>query len=140
MVVRTLDVKKDPFGPPNGDEEILDPDLPYLCVIRALLFLGSHTRPDISFSFKLLARYSSCPTRRHWNEVKQIFCYLQGDRTKHNLPKYFFTHDLQKSGDIVVQKVRSSDNLSDLFTKALSAATLKKLVHDIEMQRVNELK
>ncbi|GJY33859.1 hypothetical protein Tco_0418328 [Tanacetum coccineum] len=38
-----------------------------------------------------------------------------------------------KSGDIVIQKVRSSDNLSDLFTKALSTATFKKLVHGIGM-------
>ncbi|GJY76629.1 hypothetical protein Tco_0481745 [Tanacetum coccineum] len=66
--------------------------------------------------------------------------YIKGDRTKHNLPKFFFTHNLQKSGDIVVQKVRSSDNLADLFTKALSTATFKKLVHGIGMQRLNELK
>ncbi|KAJ9556489.1 hypothetical protein OSB04_011103 [Centaurea solstitialis] len=28
--------------------------------------------------------------------------YIKGDRTKHILPKFFFTHDLQKSGDISV--------------------------------------
>ena len=26
----------------------------------------------------LLARYSSSPNRRHWNEIKQIFRYLRG--------------------------------------------------------------
>ena len=258
MVVRTLDVEKDPFRPPSDDEEILGPEVPYLSAIGALLFLASHTRPDISFSLNLLARYSSCPTRRHWNGVKQIFRYLQGtkdmglyyinssernlvgfadagylsdphtgrsqtgyvftssstaiswrsvkqtmsatssnhaeilaiheasrecvwlrnvvqhirescgissdkeaptimhednaaciaqlkdgyikgDRTKHILPKFFFTHDLQKSGDIIVQKVRSSENLADLFTKALPTATFKKLVHGIGMRRLNEL-
>ncbi|GJQ89352.1 hypothetical protein Tco_1188823 [Tanacetum coccineum] len=45
-----------------------------------------------------------------------------------------------KSCDIIVQKVRSSDNLADLFTKALPTATFKKLVHVIGMQRLNELK
>ncbi|GJZ72565.1 hypothetical protein Tco_0636711 [Tanacetum coccineum] len=241
------------------DEEMLGPEVPYLSAIGALLFLASHTRPDISFSLNLLARYNSCPTRRHWNGVKQIFHYLQGtkdmglyytissernlvcfadagymsdphtgrsqtgyvftssntaiswrsvkqtmsatssnhaeilaiheasrecvwlrsviqhirescgissgqeaptivhednaaciaqlkdgyikgDRTKHILPKFFFTHDLQKSGDIIVQQIRSSDNLADLFTKALPTATFKKLVHGIGMRRLKELK
>ncbi|GJU89960.1 hypothetical protein Tco_1302383 [Tanacetum coccineum] len=44
--------------------------------------------------------------------------YLKGDGTKHILPKFLFTHDLQKSDDIIVQQIRSSDNLADLFTKA----------------------
>nr|GEX32610.1 reverse transcriptase domain-containing protein [Tanacetum cinerariifolium] len=41
--------------------------------------------------------------------------YIKGDRTKHILPKFFFTHDLQKNGDIIVQQVRSNDNLADLY-------------------------
>ncbi|GKD00747.1 hypothetical protein Tco_1171021, partial [Tanacetum coccineum] len=65
--------------------------------------------------------------------------YIKGDKTKHILPKFFFTHDLQKSGDIIVQKVRSSDNQADLFTKALPTTTFKKLVHGTGMRRLNEL-
>ncbi|XP_059310302.1 uncharacterized protein LOC132061519 [Lycium ferocissimum] len=42
--------------------------------------------------------------------------FIKGDRTKHISPKLFFTHDLQKNGDIVVQQIRSSDNPIDLFT------------------------
>ncbi|XP_035845241.1 secreted RxLR effector protein 161-like [Helianthus annuus] len=259
MVVRSLDVEKDPFRPPNDGKEILGPEVPYLSAFGALMFLASHTRPDISFSVNLLARYSSCPTKRHWNGVKQIFRYLQGtkdmglyftnqpttslvgfadagylsdphtgrsqtgylftsggtaiswrsvkqtitttssnhaeilaiheasrecvwlrsviqhirgscgistidegaiilhennaaciaqlkegyikgDGTKHILPKFFFTHDLQKNGDITVQQVRSSDNLADLFTKSLPTSTFKKLVHGIGMRRLKELK
>ncbi|KAJ0881424.1 putative RNA-directed DNA polymerase [Helianthus annuus] len=259
MVVRPLDVEKDPFRPPKDGEEILGPEVPYLSAIGALMFLASHTRPDISFSLNLLARYSSCPTKRHWNGVKQIFRYLQGtkdmglyftnqsktglvgfadagylsdphtgrsqtgylftsggtaiswrsvkqtitatssnhaeilaiheasreciwlrtvmqhirgscgissgdegptilhednaaciaqlkegyikgDRTKHILPKFFFTHDLQKNGDIIVQQIRSSENLADLFTKSLPTSTFKKLVHGIGMRRLKELK
>ncbi|GJY85934.1 hypothetical protein Tco_0499960 [Tanacetum coccineum] len=63
-----------------------------------------------------------------------------GDITKHILPKFFFTHDLQKSGDIIIQQIRSNDNPSDLFTKALPTATFKKLVHGIGMRRLKELK
>ncbi|GKE25552.1 hypothetical protein Tco_1440936 [Tanacetum coccineum] len=66
--------------------------------------------------------------------------YIKVNKTNHILPKFFFTHDLQKSGDIIVQKVRSSDNQEDLFTKALATTTFKKLVHDTEMRRLNELK
>ncbi|GJT90757.1 vacuolar protein sorting-associated protein 45 [Tanacetum coccineum] len=66
--------------------------------------------------------------------------YIKGDKTKHVLPKFFFTHDLQKNGDIIVQKVRSSDNQADLFNKALPTTTFKKLVHDTGMRRLNELK
>ncbi|GJU24174.1 hypothetical protein Tco_1162795 [Tanacetum coccineum] len=59
--------------------------------------------------------------------------YIKGDITKHILLKFFFTHDLQKSGDIIIQQIRSNDNLADLFTKALPTTTFKKLVHGIGM-------
>lgn len=36
MVVRPLDVNKDPFRPWEKDEELLDPKVPYLSAIRAL--------------------------------------------------------------------------------------------------------
>ena len=78
IVVRSLDVNKDPFRPRMDDEELLGPEVPYLSAIGALMYLASHTRPDISFSVNLLARYSSCPTRRHWNGVKHILRYLRG--------------------------------------------------------------
>nr|GEW71374.1 histone acetyltransferase of the MYST family 2 [Tanacetum cinerariifolium] len=38
--------------------------------------------------------------------------YIKGDKTKHILANFFFTHDLQKTSDIIVQKVHSSDNLA----------------------------
>ncbi|CAM8943865.1 unnamed protein product [Rhodiola kirilowii] len=58
MVVRSLDVNKDPFRPCEESEQILDPEVPYFV--------------------NLLARFSSAPTKRHWNGVKHIFRYLQG--------------------------------------------------------------
>jgi len=65
--------------------------------------------------------------------------YIKGDRTKHILPKFFFTHDLQKSGDVRVLQIRSNDNLADLFTQALSTATFKKLVYRIGLRRLKDL-
>ena len=65
--------------------------------------------------------------------------YIKGDRTKHISPKLFFTHDLQKNGDIDIQQVRSSDNLADLFTKALPTTTFEKLVCKIGVRRLRDL-
>ncbi|KAK2410302.1 hypothetical protein QL285_045673 [Trifolium repens] len=78
MIVRSLDVKKDPFRPREEDEELLGPEVPYLSAIGALMYLANYTRPDIAFSVNLLSRYSSSPTKRHWNGVKHIFRYLRG--------------------------------------------------------------
>ncbi|XP_049364619.1 secreted RxLR effector protein 161-like [Solanum verrucosum] len=78
MVVRTLDINKDPFRPQEKDEEILGDETPYLSAIGALMYLSNNTRLDICFAISLLARFSSCLTRRHWKSVKHIFRYLQG--------------------------------------------------------------
>ncbi|KAL0411519.1 UNVERIFIED_CONTAM: Secreted RxLR effector protein [Sesamum latifolium] len=78
MVVRSLYVKKDPFRPRESDEELLDPEVPYLSAIGALMYLANHTRPYITFVVDLLERYSSSPTRRHWNGIKHILRYLKG--------------------------------------------------------------
>lgn len=42
------------------------------------MYLVNCTQPDIAFATNLLARYSSSLTRRHWNEIKHVFRYLQG--------------------------------------------------------------
>ena len=70
MVVRSLEVTKDPFQPKEENEELLGPEVPYLS--------ANYTRPDIAFSVNLLARYSSTPTKRHWNGIKHILRYLRG--------------------------------------------------------------
>ncbi|XP_069148362.1 secreted RxLR effector protein 161-like [Solanum lycopersicum] len=183
------------------------------------MYLANNTRPDICFAVSLLARFSSSPTKRHWNGVKHILRYLRGtmdmglfysneskseligyadagylsdphkarsqtgylftcgdtaiswrsmkqtlnipttmyednaaciaqlkggyikgDRTKHISPKFFFTHDLQQNGEIEVQQIRSSDNLADLFTKALPTSTFEKLRYKIGMRRLRDIK
>ncbi|KAI5318250.1 hypothetical protein L3X38_037958 [Prunus dulcis] len=257
MVVRSLDTKKDPYRPKGDDEMVLGPEVPYLSAIGALLYLAQCTRPDISFSVNLLARYSSAPTWRHWTGIKHVLRYLRGttdmglfysseltnaqsiigyadagylsdphqgrsqtgyvftcggtaiswrstkqtlvatssnhseilalheasrecvwlrsvihhirstcalpsttdtptilnednaaciaqitggyikgDMTKHISPKFFYTHELQKSQEIKVRQIRSSDNLADLFTKSLPKYTFQKLVHGIGLRQL----
>ena len=47
------------------DEELLGPEVPYLSVIGAFMYLANCTRSDIAFSVNLLTRYSYTPTRKH---------------------------------------------------------------------------
>ena len=53
--------------------------------------------------------------------------YIRGDRTKHISLKFFHTHELEKSGEIDVQQIRSSDNLADLFTKVFVNLNIQKV-------------
>ena len=65
MVVRSLNVTKDPVRLKEENEELLGPEVPYLSTICALMYLANYIRPDIAFSVNLLARYSLAPTKRH---------------------------------------------------------------------------
>ena len=72
MDVRSLDMEKYPFRPRDEDEEVLGPEVPYLSVIGALMYLANQTRPDIAFAVNLLARHSAAPTKHHWTGAKHI--------------------------------------------------------------------
>ena len=73
MVVRSLDIDKDPFQPHENDKGLLGPKVPYFSVIGALLYHAKNTQIDIPFSINLLMRFSSyCPTKGHWNGVKHV--------------------------------------------------------------------
>ena len=78
MVVRSLNIKKDPYCSIEENEEVLGPKLPYLSVVRALIHLTQCTRPDISLSVNLLARHIFAPTQRHCTGIKHILQYLHG--------------------------------------------------------------
>ena len=78
MIGRSLNIDNDPFRPCEENEEVLGPEVPYLNEIGALMYLTNCIRPDISFAVNLLARFSSSPTKRHWNGIKHIFLYLRG--------------------------------------------------------------
>ncbi|KAG7528433.1 hypothetical protein ISN44_Un184g000050 [Arabidopsis suecica] len=116
----------DPFGPKKDEEEVLGPEVPYLSAIGALMYLASHTRPDIYFAVNLLclnlahvqpkgtgkAVFFKAQLLQHQRPsylkttqpvIAQLKdSYIKGDRTKHILPKFFFTHDLQRDGEVRV--------------------------------------
>ncbi|KAL0355622.1 UNVERIFIED_CONTAM: Secreted RxLR effector protein [Sesamum radiatum] len=98
MVVRSFDANKDPFRPAAYNDEILGPEVPYLSAIGVLMYLANNTRSDIAFSANLLARYSSTPTKRHWNSVKHILRYLRGTS---DMRLYFERHEDAKATNLV---------------------------------------
>jgi len=49
------------------------------------------------------------------------------------------THDLQRNGDVEIQKIRSCENLADLFTKSLSRRTFEQLVHKIRLCHLDDV-
>ena len=63
--------------------------------------------------------------------------YVKGNLTKHIAPKFFYPHGIQMNGVIIIEKVRSSDNLADLFTKSLPTST--KSTSTIEMCKLGRL-
>ena len=66
--------------------------------------------------------------------------YIKNDRTKHIPPRFFtYTQELMKNSDVDIQYVTSSNNLADLFTKALPTATFRKHVHSIGMRHLNNM-
>ncbi|KAG7527792.1 Integrase catalytic core [Arabidopsis suecica] len=144
MVVRSLRLDSDPFGPKKDEEEVLGPEVPYLSAIGALMnyvwldpfqgYVGSLLQDAATTTSKtiIFGDNTACIA-----QLKDG--YIKGDRTKHILPKFFFTHDLQRDGEVRVVQVRSSDNSADLFTKALPTSTLRKLTHQIGMRRLKDL-
>lgn len=57
--------EKDPFRTKEDNEDDLGFEVPYLSVIGTLMYLTNCTKSDIAFAVNLLARFSSCPTKRH---------------------------------------------------------------------------
>ncbi|XP_021742758.1 uncharacterized protein LOC110708844 [Chenopodium quinoa] len=161
MVVRSLEEEKDPFQPRENDEEILgylsDPRNGFADAATSsnhseILAIHEASREcvwlrSVVQHIKEVCGLSSgkeAPTTLYEDNAACIAQlkegYIKGDRTNHILPKFFFTHDLQNNGDINVLQIRSSENLANLFTKALPTATLKKLVYRIGLRRLKDLR
>jgi hypothetical protein len=65
--------------------------------------------------------------------------YVKSNLTKHIAPKFFYPHELQKSGEIKILQARSCDSLADLFTKSLAASSFYKCIYGICMRQLRDL-
>ncbi|KAI7962344.1 hypothetical protein MJO28_000438 [Puccinia striiformis f. sp. tritici] len=55
----------------------------YRSMVGSLMYLAGGTRPDMSYAVNLLARYSSNPSKRHWEALDFLIGYLKrSTRTK----------------------------------------------------------
>jgi len=68
--------------------------------------------------------------QENFTRCKKKFCELRGGTCPLSTPP---------GSALDVKQIRSSDNLTDLFTKTLPTATFKKLVNNIGMHRLKYL-
>ena len=67
-------------------------------------------------------------------------CFIKADGTKHISPHIFtFSQDLVESGQIEIRKIKSENNIADMFTKALPTYKHKKLIETASMKSLSDL-
>ena len=66
------------MSPQTPEEQKAMANLPYLNAVGTLQYLATTTRPDISFTVGVLARFNSNPGIQHWKAVQHLFRYLKG--------------------------------------------------------------
>ena len=88
----TTPLGTDKFGEPFNEE------WSYPAAVGMLLYLSSHTRPDIQFAVHQVACFSHCPRKSHAQAVKRIVRYLIGTRERGTM----FQPDLSKGLDCYV--------------------------------------
>ena len=66
--------------------------------------------------------------------------FIKVDRTKHVNPQIFsYSQDLIESGQLKVSKIKSTNNIADMLTKALLGCTHKCLAHAARMRSYQDL-
>lgn len=65
-------------APQTHSERAEMAEVPYMNAVGAILYLAMCTRPDISYTAGVLARFSSNPGPDHWLAVKHLLRYLKG--------------------------------------------------------------
>lgn len=62
----------------TAEEEVQKYHGIYISAVGCLLYLATQTRPDISYTVGLLARFNSNPGEAHWKAVKHLMRYIKG--------------------------------------------------------------
>ena len=61
------------------EEPVIEGNNPYASMVGALLYLATHTRPDIAFAVGVLARKMTKPTAEDLKDAIQVLMYLKRD-------------------------------------------------------------
>lgn len=64
----------------SRDEKSMENNEDYQRLIGALLYVTTHTRPDITASVSILSQKIKQPTNLDWNEAKRVVRYLKGTK------------------------------------------------------------
>ena len=64
---------------PKGDQ-MWKQDVPYRSLIGSLLYLATHSRPDIAFAVGELSKYNDKYGEEHWTAAKRVLRYLKGTK------------------------------------------------------------
>ena len=74
---------------PNSSNKLLplSPDEqptahPFASLVGALLYLSTHTRPDIGYAVNTLCSFCANPSEKHWIAAKRVLRYLKGTRNR----------------------------------------------------------
>ena len=61
----------------TASEEAADKDFPYRSIVGSLLYIATHTRPDIAVATSILARYVDSPSKKHQKAATKVVKYLK---------------------------------------------------------------
>lgn len=75
---KTTDIPLSPsyYSEPRGDRLLRNDE--YRAAIGCLLYISTHTRPDITAAVTILSQNVAEPTQSDWNHVKRLIRYLKG--------------------------------------------------------------
>ncbi|GJT70103.1 retrovirus-related pol polyprotein from transposon RE2 [Tanacetum coccineum] len=110
----------------------------YCRLVERLIYL-TISRPELSYCVHILAQFMKTPLEVHWESALRVVKYLKGpmklfcdsqaihiatnpvfhERTKHIEVDRHFIRDEVQSRNIVTKIVRTTEQLADIFTKAL---------------------
>ena len=105
--------------PPPNDSDTPVFNFPYQEIAGSLLYLATHSRPDIAHAVSVVAQYSTNFREIHCTAVKRILKYLRGTTdyalcysSDHNAPNSLVAYtDADYAGDLNDRKSRSGDIL-----------------------------
>ena len=106
-------------NPPVGDTDDIIPFFPYQEIVGSLLYLATHSRPDIAHAVSVVAQFSNNFREIHVTAVKRILKYLRGttdfalcySRESANLHSLTAFSDADYVGDPTDRKSRSGSIL-----------------------------
>ena len=110
--VNTVSTPSDPHVhlsshlPDDCDSSI--PNFPYQEIVGSLLYLATHSRPDIAQAVSVVARYATNYREIHCTAVKRILKYLRGTTN------FALCYSRVSTGNHVLLACRDADYAGDL--------------------------